>query len=153
MESQSSELPLKVCRHCSVASRTDAATCPSCGKPYQRQLWRWHWWLAIPIVVVAFGVGYFGISKLIEDDNQTGITADDAGAVEMGISSAELEDQLGEAPQYERQKGEGEGALSCAYYGISGEPDSVWEFCFRHDELVTSMQLGGEQPAAAPPQP
>jgi hypothetical protein len=151
LEARTEPKPLKVCRHCSVASRTDAATCPSCGRPYERRIWRW--WLAIPIVVLAFGVGYFGIAKLIEDDNEAGVSVDQASAVQTGISSAELEDELGEAPQYERQKGEGEGALGCAYYGVSGEPASVWEFCFRHDALVTSMELGGEQPAGEVPAP
>jgi len=152
MEAEGSK-PLKVCRHCSVASRTDAATCPSCGRPYERHIWPWgwRWWFAIPIVVLAFAVGYFGISKLIEDDDPPGVTAQDAGGVEPGVTQAELEDELGEPPQYERQKGEGEGALSCAYYGISGEPASVWEFCFRHDALVSSTELGGEQPQGEVP--
>src|SRR5215211_3701265 len=108
MEAEGSK-PLKVCRHCSVASRTDAATCPSCGRPYERHIWPWgwRWWFAIPIVVLAFAVGYFGISKLIEDDDPPGVTAQDAGAVEPGVTQAELEDELGEPPQYERQKGVG----------------------------------------------
>lgn len=150
MENQATELPLKVCRHCSVASRTDAETCPSCGKPYQRQLWQWRWWLAIPIVALAFAAGYFGISELIDDDNPAGITVDEAGGVEQGISLAGLEDQLGESPQYTREQGKGGEAISCAYYGLSDEPDGVWEFCFQDDELVTSNPLLGDQADQAP---
>jgi hypothetical protein len=155
MESHSPELPLKVCRHCSVATRTDAATCPSCGKPYQRQVWAWRWWLSIPIVALAFGIGYFGISRLVDDDESGGITADRASAVAPGSSPEDVEDQLGEPPQYERKQGEGEGALSCAYYGLSNEANAVWEFCFHDDRLVSSQQLGGpagDGTPAPPPQ-
>jgi len=151
MESESSQISLKICRHCSVASRTDAASCPSCGKPYERRIWRW--WFAIPIVVLAFGIGYFGISRLIDDDNPAGVTADEAAAVTPGISRPDLEDQLGEAPQYERKRGNGEGAPSCAYYGISDEPDAAWEFCFQDDKLITSHQVGGQAAGAVPTPP
>lgn len=126
-----------------MASRTDAATCPSCGEPYERRIWRW--WLAIPIVVLAFGLGYFGLSKLLDDD-EAGITADQSAAIELGISRSELADQLdGEAPQYSRQIGEGETATDCLYYGIVDKPESVWQFCFQDDELVTSEAIGSKQ--------
>jgi hypothetical protein len=155
MESHSPELPLKICRHCSVATRTDAPTCPSCGRSYERRLWQWRWWFAIPIVVIAFGIGYFGISKLVNDDDSGGISAEEASAVTPESSPADVEDQLGEPPQYQRKQRQGEGALSCSYYGLSDEPNAVWEFCFHDDKLVSSQQLGGPQgegTSAPPPQ-
>jgi hypothetical protein len=72
---ESREHPLKVCPHCSLASRTDSETCPNCGKSYVRgrPSLRWSWWFAIPIVAAAFLIGYFGISQLIDGD-EDGIT-------------------------------------------------------------------------------
>ena len=150
METESTQLPLKVCRKCSVASRTDAGACPSCGASYRHELWQWRWWMAIPIVALAFAIGYFGISKLVDDDNSEGITVAEAGAVEQGVSEAELEDQLGEAPAYRRERGDGNAALSCAYYAVSDQPDSVWEFCFRDDKLIGSTAIGTESDQASP---
>ena len=150
MESESTQLPLRVCRKCSVASRTDADTCPNCGTPYQRQPLQWRWWMAIPIVALAFAIGYFGISKLVDDDDDTeGITLAEAGAIEPGISEAEVVDQLGEDPSYRRERGSGDSAVSCDYYAVSDKPDAVWEFCFRADKLIGSTAIGS-RPNAAP---
>jgi hypothetical protein len=140
MEANATEMPLKVCRHCSVASRTDAATCPSCGRPYARRPWRW--WMAIPIVAVAFAIGYFGTSKLFDDDDSGTITADQGAEIELGVSRGELEEQLGAALEVS-DKNAG-GSATCLYYGIAERPDSAWEFCFAEDSLVTSKAVGGK---------
>lgn len=63
VEAGAEQGPLKICRHCSVASKTDADDCPACGKPYSRQF-NWKIWLAVGIVIVAFFVG-FGGRKLL----------------------------------------------------------------------------------------
>ena len=85
MESETSQLPLKVCPHCSVASRTEADVCPSCGKPYVRRPLRWRWWLVIPIVVLAFGVGYGGRLLFDNGSDESGtITTQQARAVKPG---------------------------------------------------------------------
>jgi hypothetical protein len=139
MESEASAAPLKVCPHCAVATRTDAATCPSCGKLYQRRLWRW--WMAIPIVAVAFAIGYFGISKLFDDDDSGTITAEQGSGIELGVSRGELEERLGTALEVNDERAEG--AATCLYYGIADRPDSAWEFCFADDSLVTSEAVGG----------
>jgi hypothetical protein len=153
LDAQSAQTPLKVCRRCSVATRTDADTCPNCGRTYQRELWRWRWWFAIPIVAAAFAAGYFGISRLIDNDEGAGVTAEQAAAIEPGSSQADVEDQLGEAPQYERDQPAREGGATCAYYALTDQSDAVWEFCFHDDKLVTSRQLGAEAEGgvAAPP--
>jgi hypothetical protein len=155
VEGQPPEPPLKVCPYCSVASRTNADTCPSCGKPYGRRgfTWRWSWWFAIPIVAAAFAVGYFGLSELFDGDDSdgeaAGITLEQGAAVPDGIPRAELEDHLdGETPVLERRKAK-EG-LICAYYGITDQPRGVWEFCFEDDELISSAAIGGGEAPASP---
>jgi hypothetical protein len=135
MEGEPTQPPLKVCPHCSVASRTDADTCPSCGKPYARSgpTLRWSWWLAIPIVAAAFAIGYFGISELFDGDDTEGVSREQAEAVPEGISPDELSERLG---------GESEtvstGGLTCASYTVADGPDPAWLFCFQGDKLVTS---------------
>ena len=135
MEGQPTQPPLKVCPHCSVASRTDADTCPSCGKPYARSgpTLRWSWWLAIPIVAAAFAIGYFGISELVDGDDTEGVSREQAEAVPEGISPDELSERLG---------GETEkvstGGLTCASYTVTDGPDPAWLFCFQGDKLVRS---------------
>jgi hypothetical protein len=135
MEGQQAEVPLKVCPHCSVASRTDAETCPSCGKPYARRgpRLRWSWWLAIPIVAAAFAIGYFGISQLFDDEESESITVEQAEAVPGGISQAELSERLGEPQETIRT-----GGLTCALYAVTDGPQSAGVFCFRGDKLQRS---------------
>lgn len=146
MEGGRQETPLKVCPHCSVASRTDAAECPSCGKPYGRRALnlRWSWWAAIPIVVAAFALGLFVIGPLIrgDDSDVAEITLEQGAAVPEGISRAELEDRL-DGPPTLVEPGPGGGPRTCAYYPIEDQPEAVWEFCFRRDELVSSAPITG----------
>ena len=145
MEPASEQLPLKVCRHCSVASRTESETCPSCGRSYSRGVLRWRWWYAIPIVAIAFAGGYFGLSQLVYDDDEPAtVTEEEAGAIEPGASRTEVEDELG-APEDEfanEPKG-GEGAaLTCTYYELAGDSsERVWQFCFQGDVLATSVAV------------
>jgi hypothetical protein len=144
MEGESAQPPLKICRHCSVASRTVAEACPACGRPYRRTWWRW--WLAIPIVALAFGVGYGG-RKLIEGDDDSGaIPVEIATALQTGISRAEFDERVGEDPTLTRTRGSGESEATCLFYPIEGQEEAVWQFCFRDDELVTSTQLGSVPP-------
>lgn len=159
MEGQPAEAPLKVCPHCSVASRTDADVCPSCGRPYGRRGLRlqrpsrWRWWYAIPIVAAAFALGYFGLSQLVDgDESETeaaGITAEQAAAVPDGIARSELAGRLdGESPALAQPK-RGEKNVTCEYYGITNQPRGVWEFCFDNDKLVGSASLGAAAPVSS----
>jgi len=138
MEGQPAEVPLKVCPHCSVASRTDAETCPSCGKPYARQgpRLRWSWWLAIPIIAAAFLIGYFGISRLFDDDGAEGITVEQAESVPAGISQAELRGRLGEPQDTIRVR-----ELTCASYAVTDGPEAAGLFCFQGDKLQESPPI------------
>ena len=137
MEGEPTQAPLKVCPHCSVASRTDADTCPNCGKSYVRgrPTLRWSWWLAIPIVAAAFAIGYFGISELVDGDDIEGISREQAEAVPVPdeISAAELSQRLGAESQTVRT-----GGFTCASYPVTDGPDPGWLFCFQGDKLVRS---------------
>jgi hypothetical protein len=147
MEGEPTQPPLKVCPHCSVASRTDADTCPSCGKPYARSgpTLRWSWWLAIPIVAAAFAIGYFGISELFDGDgseSDTGtITLEEGEEIPDTVSRADLEARLGE-PAVERPQ-RGSAGTTCLFYSITGQADSVWQFCFKGEQLESSGQVSG----------
>jgi hypothetical protein len=139
LERESREHPLKVCPHCSVASRTDSETCPNCGKSYVRgrPSLRWSWWFAIPIVAAAFLIGYFGISQLIDGD-EDGITVEEASSIELGNTSrAELTERLGE-PESETTIGHDR---VCLDYVVTGGPDPGWLFCFRGEQLESSAPL------------
>jgi hypothetical protein len=159
MEGKPEELPLKVCPHCSVASRTESDTCPSCGKSYVRGgglKLQWSWWLAIPIVIAAFAIGYFGISKLIgggESDDAV-ITAEQAQAVSNGATRAELDEAIdGEDPAYTDELA-GKPKTTCLYYGLEDDPNGVWSFCFTGDKLISSSPAGAAaQPPAGTPVP
>jgi len=149
MEARREDPPLKVCPHCSVATRTDAETCPSCGRSYVRgrQLprLRWRWWLAIPIVAAAFLLGFFAIGPWIRGDDsgsEVAITVDEGAAVPEGISRADLESRLEGAPSLVEPR-RGMRNTTCAYYPIEDTPDAVWEFCFRDDEMISSGPKAG----------
>jgi hypothetical protein len=144
MESESAQPPLKICRHCSVASRTDSETCPACGRPYRRSLSRW--WVAIPIVALAFGVGYGGRKLLEGDDDPPGIPIDTATTLQTGISRAEFDDRVDEEPTLTRTRGKGNREATCLFYPVEGEQVAVWQYCFRDDELVSSTPLAGQPP-------
>lgn len=166
MNEQQAGAPLKVCPNCSVATRTDADTCPSCRGRYGRRRLvsrlprRWSWWFALPIVGAAFALGYFGLSTLEDEDSEDegrGITLEQGAAVPDGASRSSLANHLGGASPVLVQPQRGEERVECAYYAISGEPDSVWEFCFERDKLFSSAPIGesdaGSQLESSAPAP
>jgi hypothetical protein len=129
--------PQKVCRHCSVASRTDAETCPNCGKPYQRRLWRW--WLAIPVAVLAFGAGYFGWQAIRDEPEPEGLTIKEARNVRTGVPPARVEQVLDrQAPDKVKRSRGGEHELVCRLYVVVDEEGTAWEFCFLDGALEIS---------------
>jgi hypothetical protein len=137
MEGESTQPPLKVCRHCSVASRTDAETCPACGRPYRRTLSLW-WWAAIPIVALAFGLGY-GVTELVQDDDSDSgsISFETGRAIEIGVSRDEFDERVPEEPLLVETRSTGNAEAECLYYAIADE-QRAWEFCFQDDRLATS---------------
>jgi hypothetical protein len=140
MEPEAAKAPLKVCRKCAVATRTEAASCPSCGSPYQRR--RSVWWLAVPAVAIAFAIGYGGRTLLGGDDESAsdGITLKQGAAVPRGISRDALVERLGgRSPVVEQERAGRAGA--CVYYPISDRDGSVWEFCFEGGSLVGARTL------------
>jgi hypothetical protein len=144
MEGQPVEVPLKVCPHCSVASRTDADTCPSCGKPYAPGglRLRWSWWSAIPIVAAAFAIGYFGISRLFDDDRSEpgAVTREEAQATPSKLTRPEVEERLSEPAQVITPQGSG---TTCLFYAVSDESDMLWQFCFMGERQVSSSSVPG----------
>lgn len=152
MEGQPPEPPLKVCPHCSVATRTEADTCPSCGKPYGRgrpQL-RWSWWFAIPIVVAAFLIGYFGISQLFDDEEPAGITVEQAEAVPEDVTRSELAGHLDDQAPARVAKLPGAKGVTCDQYLVTDQPRTVWQFCFKGDALQSAGPVGSTSGPAAP---
>ncbi len=152
MEAEAKEGPLKICRHCSVASRTEAEDCPACGKPYRRQF-NWKIWGAVAIIIAAFFIG-FGVRKLLQGDDEgaaSTITLEQGEAVALGESRAGVVESLdGREPgleQGEAQPLDGTGqtlpAADCIYYPISDDDPDVWDFCFQDDDLVSSSSVGG----------
>jgi hypothetical protein len=137
MEAGPGQLPLKVCRHCSVASRTEDDACPSCGRSYTGRGWGWRWWYAIPIVAAAFAIGYFGISELVYDDPAK-VNEEEAQAIELGTARDDVEQQLGEPNEVTE-----DGGLSCSAYEVDGQDDADWLFCYRQERLVTSQSVSG----------
>lgn len=149
MEATPDESPLKVCPHCSVATRTEADVCPSCGGSYVRDRrmprLRWSWWFAIPIVAAAFLVGYFGISRVVDGDEsgevEGEITLHQARDLPASASQGDVEETLGE-PAVERAPRENS-ATTCIFYSLSDQPDTLWQFCFQRGELVSSAPVTG----------
>jgi hypothetical protein len=140
MEGESTEIPLKVCRHCSVASRTDSETCPACGRPFRRTWWRW--WFAIPIVALAFAGGYFGRKALQDEETQSGLTSAEAESLATGASPSELEQLLdGQEPADVRRQEAGGNELFCRYYTIVDREDEFWEFCFLNGRLEVARPV------------
>lgn len=141
--------PLKICRRCSVASRTEAAECPACDKAYARQF-NWKVWAAVAIIIAAFFVG-FGVKKLLQGDDEGAaatITLEQGQVVALGdsrsdvVGSLDVLEQEGEALQLDGV----DQALplqSCIYYPITDDEENIWEFCFQEDVLVSSSSVGG----------
>jgi hypothetical protein len=135
------EAPLKVCPHCSVATRTDADVCPSCGGSYGRggrPRLGWSWWFAIPIVAAAFLIGYFGISQVFDDDDSDAgaISLEEGQAIPHSLSRTELEERLGE-PALE-QPLQGVPGTTCLFYAVSEQGDTLWRFCFEGESQKSS---------------
>ena len=159
MDARREQDPLKVCPHSSVATRTTADRCPNCGGSYVRERrvprLRWSWWLAIPIVAAAFLVGYFGISRLVDDDGSEAgaITLGEAQQVSPDLSRDEVEVRLGEPALVDSGEGRAPSCLSPAgdrveadevlFYSVSDAGDSLWQFCFNDEDQVSSSLLPG----------
>src|SRR5918996_234829 len=139
MNAESEQVPLKSCRHCSVVSRSDAETCPACGKRFERRPWRW--WFAIPIAVLAFAAGYFGWQAIGDDEESepAGLTIQEARNVIEGSSPARVERVLdGQRPGRVRRSSGGGSELVCRGYLVVDEERTAWEFCFLDGELEIS---------------
>jgi hypothetical protein len=151
VESEQAGKPLKICPHCSVATRTDAADCPNCGKPYARRAgisWPgWRLWMAVPIAIVAFG-GAFGITKLVAGDDSSegelptsGITFEQGRGVELGITESQFDRQFDVPPVSTDQK-DTRPPQTCRTYALTDQP-GTYEFCFADGKLVVATGTRG----------
>jgi hypothetical protein len=139
MNAEPERRPLKICPHCAVASRTDAETCPSCGKPYERRAWRW--WFVIPVAVLAFGAGYFGWEAIRDDEESepAGLTIQEARNATVGDLPARVNRVLdGQRPSRVRRSSAGGNELVCRLYLVVDGEETAWEFCFLNGELEIS---------------
>jgi hypothetical protein len=131
---------LKVCRYCSVQSRTASDNCPSCGKPYTRQSML-RPLLVVAALMLALALGYGLTSLIISDDGGGGqvdqrqppgvIRFEQGDAIPVGTPRGTVLERLGRPLP-------GRGEPGCVYYAISDQPESVWRFCFR-DGRVASL--------------
>lgn len=140
MSTEPAQPSLRACPHCAVVSRTDAETCPSCGKPYRRRAWRW--WFLIPIAVLAFAAGYFGWEAIRGDEEEPeGLTIQEARNVTEGVSPATVARVLdGQRPGRTRRTSGGGSELVCRVYLVVDQERTAWEFCFLDGELEISRQ-------------
>jgi hypothetical protein len=139
MESQSlPSPPLRICPRCAAATRTDAATCPECGRRYRRRYWLVA--LGAVIVALAFAAG-FGISVLLgsDDSGSDSISAEQASTVTLGISRDQLNQRLDDAEPVTTEPAAG-GATCLAYPSNDGS-GHTWVFCLRNDKLVTKREI------------
>jgi hypothetical protein len=155
MDPEPKGAPLKVCRHCSVASHTAAESCPACGKPYRRRPPLPPRWLAaVLIVALAFGIGY-GVRKLAQGDTGGGggggggsATSPAAVAARIGIPRAAaravptgtaLPQVVARFPgkRYVTAR-DPRTRLPCVVYLLADQPGTAWQFCFQKGKLSLS---------------
>jgi hypothetical protein len=149
MEGEPLETPLKVCPSCSVASRTSDESCPNCGAAYVRERrLRWRWWFTVPIVAIAFAIGYGG-RQLLDDDSaeqaqSEGIAFELGRSMPLGISRQELIERLsGLSPALVKHRHAGGVDQTCLYYLVTNQEGTAWLYCFEHGKLATSASVIG----------
>ncbi|MFL5898611.1 MAG: hypothetical protein ACJ76D_09145 [Solirubrobacterales bacterium] len=134
---------MKVCPRCAVASRTDAESCPNCGRRYQR---RWQpLAIGLAIAALAFAAGYGG-KLLLSDDgggDSSAISSQLARAMPDGISRPQLIERLGGLTPTVAKPIPGAG--TCLFYPLADHPDSAWQFCFTAGKLTSSGATGPGQ--------
>jgi hypothetical protein len=146
MQDDPEQPPLKICPNCSVASRTDADTCPNCGTSYGRR--RAGKWVSIPlailVVALAFVGGYFGLSRLVwDEDEPEGLTGEEAQALPAGSNEGKLDAVIDDAEPARppRRKNASGTELFCRYYYVVDAEDAVWEACYLEGALEVSRAL------------
>jgi hypothetical protein len=98
------------------------------------------------IVALAFGVG-FGGRQLLSNDGRSSssqISAQQAGAVPLGITRTELVSRLDVNPTVARPVGRG---LTCLFYPLADQPNSAWAFCFAGGKLRSSSSASSGAPS------
>jgi hypothetical protein len=98
------------------------------------------------LVALAFGAGYGGRQLLSNDDENSPrqVSAEQAGAVPLGITRQELVHRLDVNPTVVRPVGQGQ---TCLFYPLADQPDSAWAFCFARGRLRSSASESGGDPS------
>jgi hypothetical protein len=104
---------------------------------------RWRWWMAVPIVIAAFAIG-FGVTKIANsgDSGQTqpapprGIPFAQAHLVPLGITEAQLDNRVGVPPALIRHRST-DPPQTCRYYPLSDQAGR-YVFCFAKGKLVVA---------------
>jgi hypothetical protein len=129
--------PLRICPRCAVATRTDAATCPNCGRRYRRRYWLGA--LGVVIVALAFAAGFGGRELFDGDSGSDSISANQANSVTLGISRDQLNQRLDDAEPIGTEPAI-RGA-TCLAYRSSNPPGHTWVFCLRDNKLVAKREI------------
>jgi hypothetical protein len=139
MESQSTQPTLKVCPRCATATRTEAETCPSCGRRYRRRYWIGA--LGVVVVALAFAGGLAGRELLNGGDSGgDSITNGQGNSVATDSSREQLDQRLDHAEPSSTEHVSKGG--TCVTYPSKETPSQSWVFCFRNDQLYAKYQVG-----------
>jgi len=101
----------------------------------------WRWWFAIPIVVLAFAIGYFARKEIAGDEEAepAGLTIAEARGMPIGTAQAAVDGVLdGQRPDRVKRSSGGGNELVCRLYAVVDEERTAWEFCFLDGALEVS---------------
>jgi hypothetical protein len=139
--------PTKVCRGCGTQTETYETNCPNCGRSYGRMSTGALIALIVGgvLAMVVFLGGcaaliVVGVNEAEDEIDETSITRQQFGSIQLGSTRAAVEDELGrpwDREQYDRPAG----PLSCLYYNDVKasvfDDRSEYEFCFLDGLLVS----------------
>lgn len=104
--------------------------------------------MVVPIVLLAFAVGFLGRMALQDDDETAestappGLTIREARNLDVGVSPAKLQHVLdGQKPAKVRRQSAGGNELLCRYYVVVDLEDTFWESCYLNGRLEVSERL------------
>lgn len=136
--------PLKVCRKCSVAARTDHEACPECGHPYVRHGPKRRVLIGLSIAGVCICAGFLlkssnkknaapspGLRPSSQLQARSGtLTYWDAYYLKLGTPYGAVVRRFG--PPLPSPQGEPSRVLKsrCFYYPYAGHPQATFQLCF-----------------------
>jgi hypothetical protein len=144
MREATDETPLRVCRKCSVAARTDHEACAECGHPYVRRGPKTRVLVGLGLAVVCICAGFLltssdkkNIAPSSGDHPPTqpparsgGLTYQDAYYLKLGTPYGAVVSRFG--PPLPNPHDEPSRVLKsrCFYYPYAGHPQATFQLCF-----------------------